>query len=144
MCGISAIVGGVGQKEEKLKLSLSKITHRGDHEFEYRIFDNVALGVNRLAIVDEKDGSQPQFNEDETVFAVFNGEIFNFVKLTEELMRRGHKFRSNSDTEALVHLWEEYKAALVSKLDSEMFAFVIFDKAAGDLLDPSDSAFPLS
>lgn len=138
MCGISAIVGDVSQKEEKLKISLSKITHRGDHEFEYRIFDEAALGVNRLAIVDEKYGNQPQYNENETVFAILNGEIFNFAKLTDELVAHGHEFRSSSDTEVLVHLWEEYKAGLVSKLDSEMFAFIIFDKATGEVFVARD------
>lgn len=128
MCGISAIIGKVEDNEKKLKTSLSKITHRGEYNFEYHVFDNIALGANRLAIVDEKLGKQPQQNEDRTVFAVQNGEIFNYKELTKKLISLGHKFKSNSDTEVLVHLWEEYKEKMVFKLDSEMFSFIIFDK----------------
>jgi asparagine synthase (glutamine-hydrolysing) len=140
MCGISAIIGNVDDKEDKLKLSLSKIAHRGEpeHQFEHRVFDNAALGANRLAIVDEELGGQPQANENETIFAILNGEIFNFEKLAEELKQKGHIFRTQSDTEVLAHLWEDRKEEFVVDLDSEMFALVIFDKATNEVFAARD------
>jgi asparagine synthase (glutamine-hydrolysing) len=138
MCGISVIAGNVSDKEEKLKLSLSKITHRGDHNFEYRIFDNGAVGVNRLAIVDERSGAQPQHDEHERYFVAFNGEIFNFQELGKRLEKMGHELQTNSDTEVLVHLWEAYGPSMVKELDSEMFTFVIFDKQTGEIFAVRD------
>lgn len=140
MCGIAAIVGDVTDKEGKLKLSLSKIPHRGEpqHQFEYSVFDRVALGANRLAIVDETFGNQPQQNEDGTVFVILNGEIFNFAALTADLVKRGHTFRTHSDTEVMAHLWEEKKEKMIAEVDSEMFAFVIFDKTSGEIFAARD------
>jgi asparagine synthase (glutamine-hydrolysing) len=138
MCGIVAIVGDVKNKESQLKKSLSKIIHRGDHAFEYKIFDHIAFGANRLAIVDEDFGHQPQENEHGTVFAIQNGEIFNFLDLTKRLAAGGHTFRTHSDTEVLVHLWERYKERMVFELDSEMFAFIIFDKETGNVFAARD------
>lgn len=128
MCGIVAIFGERKDKEDILKISLSKITHRGEYSFEYKIFDQAALGVNRLAIVDEKFGMQPQEDESGEIFAIQNGEIFNFSLLTQKLELRGHIFHTHNDTEVLVHLWKEYKEKMIFELDSEMFAFVIYDK----------------
>ncbi len=138
MCGIFAIFGKSTDKEEKLKISLSKITHRGEHNFEYNIFDLAALGANRLAIVDEKLGTQPQYDEDGDTFAIQNGEIFNFISLTEKLKSLGHNFHSHSDTEVLVHLWKEYKEKMIFELDSEMFAFVIYDKKTNEIFVARD------
>ncbi len=140
MCGIVAIVGTADGKEEKLRLSLSKISHRGEpqHQFEHLVLDHVALGANRLAIVDEAFGQQPQQNEDGTIFAILNGEIFNFGAIAERLKGEGHVFRTHGDTEVLTHLWEDKKEALISELDSEMFAFIIFDKTSGEIFAARD------
>ena len=140
MCGISAIWGDATNKEENLRNSLFKISHRGDlnHQFEHKIFDRAALGTNRLAIVDKKFGDQPQQNEDGNIFAIFNGEIFNFKKLKEELDTLGHIFRTESDTEVLTHLWEQYGEKMIMKLDSEMFAFVIYDKKNDEIFAARD------
>jgi len=138
MCGISAIFGNVSNKEDKLKISLSKITHRGEYHFEYKIFDHVALGANRLAIVDEKFGTQPQQDENGDVFAIQNGEIFNIINLAQKLQSLGHTFRTNNDTEVLVHLWKEYKEKMIFELDSEMFAFVIYDKKSNEVFVARD------
>ena len=138
MCGISAIIGKTENKEEKLKISLSKISHRGEYLFEYKIFENVALGANRLAIVDEKTGNQPQENEKGNIFVVQNGEIFNYKELVGKLSSLGHTFRTGSDTEVLVHLWEEYKEDMISLIDSEMFAFIIYDKNAEEIFVARD------
>ena len=140
MCGISAIFGEEKDKEAKLKLSLSKIAHRGDpeHQFEYQIFDHAALGVNRLAIVDKQSSKQPQSGEHGEVSVIFNGEIFNFKELTDRLRSLGHTFTTTGDTEVLAHLWEEYREKMVFELDSEMFAFVIFDKKTNEIFAARD------
>lgn len=129
MCGIGAIYGkNIKEKEFSIKRSLQLIEHRGYSLYETKILDNCVLGCNRLEIVDRPKAIQPQTNEDESVFVVFNGEIFNYKELMKELSDKGHKFKTNSDTEVLVHLWEEYGEEMVKKLDSEMFAFFIYDK----------------
>ncbi|OGF22961.1 hypothetical protein A2Y83_05050 [Candidatus Falkowbacteria bacterium RBG_13_39_14] len=133
MCGITAILEksfrlkNGRDKEEFIKKSLDKIKHRGTSIYEYRIFDNGAIGANRLPIVDRENGQQPLLNEDNTIFAAQNGEIFNYKKLKKELEDKGHKFKTDSDTEVLAHLYEEYGEEMIYKLDSEMFAFVIYD-----------------
>lgn len=128
MCGITGIFGASKNLSNEVKNSLSKITHRGTELYEFKAFDSCAIGSNRLAIVDGLNGKQPLVNEDDTVFAVQNGEVFNYLKLQEELEKKGHKFKTNCDTEVLVHLWEEYGTKMVEKIDSEMFAFIIYDK----------------
>lgn len=138
MCGISAIFGETKDKEEKLKISLSKITHRGEYHFEYKIFDHAALGANRLAIVDEKLGVQPQEDEGGEIFAIQNGEIFNFANLAQKLESLGHIFHTHNDTEVLVHLWQEYKEKMIFELDSEMFAFVVYDKKSNEFFVARD------
>lgn len=129
MCGIAAIFGKkIPKKEFWIKRSLDVIEHRGYSLNELMVFDNCVLGANRLQIVDRDNARQPLENEDSTIFVVLNGEIFNHEQLREELVKKGHSFRTRSDTEVLVHLWEEYKEDMVNKIDSEMFAFFIYDK----------------
>jgi asparagine synthase (glutamine-hydrolysing) len=91
------------------------------------------MGVRRLSIIDVKGGKQPVHNEDETVWTVFNGEIYNYLFLRHELENKGHKFYTNSDTEVLVHLYEEYGESLVNKLRG-MFAFAIWDSRKRKLM----------
>lgn len=139
MCGIIAIFGDNNPKK-RAKMSLEKITHRGSNCFELRYFNKAALGANRLPIVDRKNGEQPKANESNEIFAVQNGEIFNYKDLKKELINKGHKFKTDSDTEVLAHLFEEYGSEMIYKIDSEMFAFVIYDRknntifAARDIL----------
>ncbi len=129
MCGIGAIYGKkIPKKEFWIKRSLDVIPHRGYALNESMVFDNCALGVNRLQIVDRDNAKQPLENEDKTIFVVLNGEVFNHEQLREELTKKGHKFKTKSDTEVLVHLWEEYKEEMVHKIDSEMFALFVYDK----------------
>lgn len=127
MCGITAVFGDAEEKENFIKTSLEKVKHRGSSLFEYEVFDNAAMGTNRLPIVDRVNGKQPSHNEDKSIFAIQNGEIFNHKELRKELEKKGHKFKTDCDTEVLVHLYEEYGEAMVEKIDSEMFAFVIYD-----------------
>jgi asparagine synthase (glutamine-hydrolysing) len=111
------------------------LLHRGpDDEGLYRDeHTGLTLGVRRLSVIDVAGGHQPVSNEDGTVWAMLNGEIYNHPSLREHLLARGHKFRSRADTEVLVHLYEEYGDALVHALDG-MFAFVLWDASKRRLL----------
>jgi asparagine synthase (glutamine-hydrolysing) len=103
------------------------LTHRGPDGAGIHCRANVGLGHRRLAVIDLSDtANQPLFNEDGTVAVVFNGEIYNFQALAEELRRAGHVFKTRSDTEVLVHAWEEFGPAMVERLRG-MFAFAIYD-----------------
>ncbi|MFA6214672.1 MAG: asparagine synthase-related protein [Candidatus Micrarchaeia archaeon] len=106
---------------------LSAIKHRGNSNYEIAGEGNCCLGANRLEIVDRSNGRQPKKSEDGKILAVLNGEIFNHRQLKEELEASGHKYQSDCDTETLVHLYEQYGIAMLEKLDSEMFAFAIYD-----------------
>jgi asparagine synthase (glutamine-hydrolysing) len=109
------------------------IVHRGPDEQGIDIRDGVALGARRLSIIDVAEGHQPLFNEDETVRLVFNGEIYNYRELRESLLERGHRFRSATDGEVLVHLWEEEGSDFLRRVNG-MFAFALFDARQRRLL----------
>jgi asparagine synthase (glutamine-hydrolysing) len=123
MCGICGIIGE--PNKYLLKLMCNSLIHRGPDSEGYYIDNHVGLGVRRLRIIDLKTGDQPIHNEDETVWVIFNGEIYNFIELRNELKSR-HKFYTNTDTEVLVHLWEEEKEKMLDKITG-MFAFAIYD-----------------
>lgn len=125
MCGF---VGYVGEQNEKiLKKMTDKIKHRGPDSEGYYISDNVNFGFRRLSIVGvDKNGDQPIYNEDKTLVMVFNGEIYNYKDLRKDLIKKGYKFKSKSDTEVIIHGYEEYKEEILNKLRG-MFAFVIYD-----------------
>ena len=110
-----------------------RIVHRGPDGSGFHDDDQAALGMRRLAIIDVAGSQQPVYNEDRTVAAVFNGEIYNFPELREQLRARGHSFTTNGDSECLVHLYEDYGDDLVHQLRG-MFAFAIWDAAARRLL----------
>lgn len=128
MCGI---VGAAHQDPGAVDQSLVKemcalIRRRGPDDDGFYFGDRVGLGMRRLAIIDVHSGKQPIHNEDRTVWVVFNGEIYNYRELREELQKRGHRLMTSSDTECLVHLYEEYGEDLVVHLRG-MFAFAIWD-----------------
>lgn len=102
------------------------IVHRGPDDEGFLVDGPLAMGMRRLSIIDLSGGHQPQFNEDKTIAVIQNGEIYNFLELREELEAKGHTFATNSDTEAIVHLYEEYGTACVEKLRG-MFAIAIWD-----------------
>ena len=109
------------------------IRHRGpDDDGEYHDRD-VHLGMVRLSIIDLSGGHQPITNEDGTIHVVFNGEIFNYVELKAELEAKGHQFKTNSDTETIVHAYEEYGVSFAHKLNG-MFAIAIWDTRNQTLL----------
>src|SRR5215813_14363320 len=107
--------------------------HRGPDGTAYFHYENVFLGHNRLRIIDLSDDAiQPMTNEDETLWLVFNGEIYNFRELRQDLLRQGHRFKSASDSEVLVHLYEEKGHGMVEDLNG-IFAFALFDLKANTL-----------
>jgi asparagine synthase (glutamine-hydrolysing) len=136
MCGIAGMVqahpnGAVDSAV--IHRMCEAIVHRGPDDEGIFVKGRVGLGMRRLSIIDVAGGHQPIFNEDKTVSIVFNGEIYNFQELYSQLQAGGHRFTTRSDTEAIVHLYEEYGAECVQKLRG-MFAFAIYDERAGRLL----------
>ncbi len=127
MCGITGFVNNKENKEIEIKKMMDAIVHRGPDGEGVFTDDFASLGHRRLSIIDLSLGNQPMFNEDETVVTVFNGEIYNYITLKEELISLGHTFKTNSDTEVLVHGYEQWKEKLPEKLRG-MFAFAIYDK----------------
>lgn len=138
MCGINGIYNfkkNINSQDlcQKLREMNAKIIYRGpDHEgiFEY---ENLVMGMRRLAIIDLNSGNQPIFNEDKTLSIVYNGEIYNYQKLKEELKQKKHHFYTNTDTEVILHIYEEYGIDGFKNLDG-MFAFSIFDKKTRRLI----------
>lgn len=128
MCGISGIaLGGGGQVSPDLLRAMNRaMVHRGPDGEGYFEKDHIGLGHRRLSIIDLAGGGQPIYNEDNTVVVVFNGEIYNYRELSRELVECGHRFSTQSDTEVLVHLYEEYGEEMLPKLRG-MFAFALYD-----------------
>jgi len=125
MCGIAGIIG----LEDKalLKKMLNCIKHRGPDDLGIYVGNNVSIGHVRLSIIDLTEaGRNPMFNEDESIFVVFNGEIYNFRTLRKELEMKGHNFRSKTDTEVIVHAYEEWGLNCLNKFNG-MFAFALYD-----------------
>jgi len=135
MCGIVGIVSqDVGNIDaESVRKMCRLITRRGPDDEGYYFGDHVALGMRRLAIIDVQTGHQPVHNEDKSVWVVFNGEIYNYRELRQELETRGHTLASWSDTECLVHLYEDFGDECVSHLRG-MFAFALWDDRRKRLL----------
>ena len=133
MCGIIGYIDRA-QKADTLLLNkmLTRIHHRGPDECGIYTNGNTGFGSVRLSIIDIANGQQPLPNEDLSLWIVFNGEIFNYIELREELEANGHKFRTHSDTEVIVHLFEEYGENCLSKLNGQ-FAFSIWNKNTKEL-----------
>jgi len=131
MCGIT----GFNWKNEKLITNITDLLiHRGPDQSGVFCDENISLGHRRLSILDlSPKGIQPMTNEDGTVLLVFNGEIFNYQDIREELINKGHNFRSSTDTEVIVHLYEEEGPEMVRRLNGQ-FAFALYDKKTGRLM----------
>ncbi|MCR5806441.1 MAG: asparagine synthase (glutamine-hydrolyzing) [Oscillospiraceae bacterium] len=140
MCGFTGFTKAseIAETDKVLTSMMERIVHRGpDSEGRY-IDDDIAMGFRRLSIIDITDsGDQPIFNEDGSLVLMFNGEIYNYMELREELISKGHTFRTKTDSEVLVHGYEEYGEELLQKLRG-MFAFIIWDKNKKELFGARD------
>src|SRR5467141_2276110 len=139
MCGICGVIGfeRTNQAEAITRRMMEALRHRGPDEDGLLVAPSVALGVRRLSIIDLPGGHQPVFNEDNNLAVVFNGEIYNFRQLRGTLEGRGHAFRTRSDTEVIVHAYEEWGEDCLRELRG-MLAFVLCD--ARDSGTSGDSA----
>jgi len=136
MCGICGKLNFDRDNEvsqQLLKAMADSIAHRGPDDDGYYISGQIGLGFRRLSIIDLAGGHQPLSNEDGTVWIVFNGEIYNYQELREDLLKKGHVFSTKADTEVIVHLYEEYGEAGIQSLRG-MFAFAIWDQKQQKLL----------
>lgn len=128
MCGyVGFINNGSLEKEPVIKKMMDRIVHRGPDSEGHYVDDSIALGFRRLSIIGLEDGMQPIYNETKKLVLVFNGEIYNYRELKEELEGKGHQFYTHADSEVLVHLYEAYGKEMVHQLRG-MFSFAIWDK----------------
>src|SRR5215207_4169808 len=130
MCGFAGYISldrERGVDQDTLVAMTDKLTHRGPDSSGYFVEDSLGLGFRRLSIIDLEAGDQPIFNEDNSVVLMCNGEIYNYLELRKGLIQQGHVFRTNSDVEVLLHLYEEDGLTFLNKLNGQ-FAFVIYDR----------------
>jgi len=139
MCGIVGFIDKTkkDKKEKIINDMMDKIIHRGPNSKGTFINDDVVLGFRRLSIIDLEGGTQPIYNEKEDMVITFNGEIYNFKELRKDLEEKGHIFKTNTDTEVIIHGYEEYGKEIVKKLRG-MFAFVIYNKETNELFGARD------
>lgn len=139
MCGICGVIGGhpPGDEETNVRAMTRALAHRGPDDADVWMGDGATLGHRRLTIIDLSDGRQPLSNEDGDVWITYNGEIYNYRQLRDELERAGHQFRTATDTEVLVHLYEEEGEDCLRRLRG-MFAFAIWDARRGKLFAARD------
>src|SRR6266404_1885169 len=129
MCGIAGFVNNNGGHVDRTVLEAMNraIAHRGPDEDGFYIHENVGLAMRRLSIIDLAGGKQQIHNEDKSKWIVFNGEIYNYQELRPDLEKRGHKFYTKSDTEVVIHLYDEYGLDFLQYLRG-MFALAIWDE----------------
>lgn len=139
MCGIAGAMYFTEEvpSEQLLRRMTDVIVHRGPDDSGFWTDPGIGLGFRRLSIIDLQEGHQPLTNEDESVWIVFNGEIYNYKALRQQLQSKGHQFRTQSDTEVIVHLYEEYGPECVKMLRG-MFGFVIWDRKKRQLFGARD------
>ncbi|MBO4468326.1 MAG: asparagine synthase (glutamine-hydrolyzing) [Clostridia bacterium] len=137
MCGFVGFTNSIADDGNVLEKMMNRIVHRGPDSSGKYIDDNIALGFRRLSIIDLAEGDQPIFNEDKSMVLVFNGEIYNFPEIREQLETLGHTFNCRADSEVLIHGFEQWGEGLVGKLRG-MYAFVIYNKNDGTLFGARD------
>jgi len=140
VCGLTGIFDTRSKREVNRDLLVrmnESLFHRGPDEGGIHTAPGLGLGHRRLSIIDRSGGQQPLFNEDGSVVVVFNGEIYNFAELAKELRQKGHTFRTHSDTEVIVHAWEEWGEACVDRFRG-MFVFAIWDSKQEQLFIARD------
>ena len=138
MCGFVGFTNYINDNGDTLGKMMDRIRHRGPDSDGKYVDENVAMGFRRLSIIDLSDnGSQPLFNEDKSLVLTFNGEIYNYKDLKDELIKAGHTFTTKTDSEVLIHGYEQWGEELLQKLRG-MFAFVIYDKTKNKLFGARD------
>ena len=139
MCGFAGYIHNYGtfDKEEVIHKMADRIKHRGPDDAHYYIDDGIALGFRRLSIIDLEGGRQPILNEDGSLVLLFNGEIYNYQELREELIKAGHVFTTKTDSETILHGYEEYGKKILDYLRG-MFAFIIWNKNTKELFGTRD------
>ncbi len=142
MCGIAGWINlennrGANQSEAVLHAMCERMKHRGPDSEGLWTDERVALGMRRLSIIDLATGEQPVYSEDKSIVVVMNGELYNFREVRADLEKRGHKFETQTDTEILPHLYEEYGEAMLEHING-MFAFALWDKRKQKLLIARD------
>ena len=139
MCGFAGYIHNYGtfDKEEVIHKMADRIKHRGPDDAHYYIDDGIALGFRRLSIIDLEGGRQPILNEDGSLVLLFNGEIYNYQELREELIKAGHVFTTKTDSETILHGYEEYGKKILDRLHG-MFAFIIWNKNTKELFGARD------
>ena len=134
MCGICGIVQTEKPvNEEKFVRMTNIMTHRGPDDWGYIIRKNVALGHRRLSIVDIHGGHQPMSNENDSIWITYNGEIYNHREIRHDLEEKGHRYKTKSDTETIIHLYEEEGIKSVDRLRG-MFAYALWDQIQNKLI----------
>ena len=137
MCGIVGFIGKCDNNKQVIEKMSKKIAHRGPDGEGFFIDNDVALAHRRLSIIDLNTGKQPMYNEDESIVVIYNGEIYNYIELKDEL-KKDHEFKTKSDTEVLVHGYETWGSDLPKHLRG-MFAFAIYDKKKNELFLARDN-----
>ena len=137
MCGFCGFTGNVENKEQVIKNMMEKIIYRGPDSEGTHIDEDIALGFRRLSIIDLADGTQPIYNEDGTKVIVFNGEIYNYQTIREDLISKGHIFKTKTDTEVILHGYEEYGPEVLNKFRG-MFGIAIWDLTNKELFIARD------
>lgn len=137
MCGFCGFIGKVENNEITINNMMEKIIYRGPDSKGTHIDDDIALGFRRLSIIDLADGTQPIYNEDETKVIVFNGEVYNYKEIREDLVKKGHIFRTKTDTEVILHGYEEYGPEVLNKFRG-MFSIAIWDLVSKELFIARD------
>ena len=137
MCGFVGYINKKKKDNNVIREMSKKIIHRGPDDENYYEDDDIALAFRRLSFIDLKNGRQPMYNEDENLVITYNGEIYNYQELQEDLIEKGHVFKTDSDTEVIIHGYEEYKEQIVDKLRG-MFAFAIYNRETKELFCARD------
>lgn len=137
MCGICGAVGNVREGKQVITNMMKAIEHRGPDGGDCYVTKDIMLGFRRLSIIDHEAGMQPMFNEDKSKVLVFNGEIYNYMQLRSMLKEKGHKFQTASDSEVLVHGYEEFNKDILKKLYG-MFSFAVWDEENQELFAARD------
>ena len=139
MCGFAGYINNYAtfDKMAVIKAMADRIVHRGPDDAHYYVDDDISLGFRRLSIIDLEGGRQPILNEDGSLVLLFNGEIYNYQSIREDLLKAGHVFKTKTDSEVILHGYEEYGKKVLDRLRG-MFAFIIWNKQTKELFGARD------